>query len=1031
TWGHLPARVEGVIEKRLERLSKDDRRILEVASIEGERFSAEVVAGVPKREGADLIDRLSPLSGIPRLMPAFLEIDSDGKRDHPNKPLFVARERELEWLNGFLEKTLDGNGKVVFIAGGTGRGKTALITEFSRRAIEAHPNMLGAIGNCRAYSGVGDPYLPFREVMGMLTGDLESDWAAGIIPTKQAQRAWNSVPLAVKAFLDHGPHLPGIFVDPKKLMSRALSASDEDASWLQELHVALNRQSERSDSLDQSYLFEQYTNVLRNLAEHRPLLLVLDDMQWIDTASASLLFHLGRRLEGVPILIICAYRPEEVALGRSSIQFNSGQNERHPLDKVLNEFKRQFGDICKDLGQVAFTEDRGFVDAYLDSEPNRLEDRFRKALFSHTAGHPLFTIELLRAMQERGDLIQDNGFWVEQSSLDWKSLPARIEGVIDERLHRLEEELFEILTVASVEGVIFTPQVLARVQGLSDHKLLRQLSRELENRHRLVTEQEGVFVGQNWLARYRFSHVLFQQHIYNNTSEGERRLLHQTIGEILEELYKGHESEIAGQLIHHFSGDRKREQHYAKLAGEHAARQFANHEALVYFSQALELTAEGEYEQRYELLMAREAVYNLFGERDLQKEDLEELRSLVKLLEVDGKEPGFAEVETRWAKYTSHTDYQGTAQFAERAVSLAKSAGKLKVAVEAYLIWSNSSRIQGNHAAAVQQVDEGISIAREIGDLRGEGRLLNILGLITLEQKDPTTAKIIFEQALAIARETGERQNEAPPLNSLGMTAGTEGDYSAAQGYYEQALKIAREIGNRRGESLVLGNLGWVVCVQGDFMSGEAYFNQQRIIAREIGDDQYIETYIAINLCMSTLAQGDHQTALKYAQQGLELASQTGDRSGKAWSLTYLGNTYLEIGKLSNASEAYQAAIDIRNTLKQHNLAMEPLAGLARVSLKRGNISAARKDVGEFLNYLDGGGFLDGTEEPLRVWLTCYRVLQAVQDPRALSILENAHKLLKERASKISDDSMRQKFIENIPYHAEIVKVWQEHIGVK
>ncbi len=208
-----------------------------------------------------------PLSGNPRLMPAFLEIDSDGKRDHPNKPLFVARERELEWLNGFLEKTLDGNGKVVFIAGGTGRGKTALITEFSRRAIEAHPNMLGAIGNCRAYSGVGDPYLPFREVMGKLTGDLESDWAAGIIPTKQAQRAWNSVPLAVKALLDHGPHLPGIFVDPKKLMSRALSASDEDASWLQELHAALNQQSERSDGLDQSYLFEQYTNVLRNLAD--------------------------------------------------------------------------------------------------------------------------------------------------------------------------------------------------------------------------------------------------------------------------------------------------------------------------------------------------------------------------------------------------------------------------------------------------------------------------------------------------------------------------------------------------------------------------------------------------------------------------------------------------------------------------------------------------------------------------------------------------------------------------------------------
>ncbi len=633
-------------------------------------------------------------------------------------------------------------------------------------------------------------------------------------------------------------------------------------------------------------------------------------------------------------------------------------------------------------------------------------------------------------MQERGDLVQDNGFWVDQSSLDWNTLPARIEGVIDERLNRLEEGLFEILTVASVEGVIFTPQVLARVQNISDRQLLRQLSRELENRHRLVKEQEGVFVGQSWLARYRFSHALFQQHIYNNTSEGERRILHQMIGEILEELYKGHEGEIAVQLTHHFAGDRKREKRYARLAGVQAARQFANHEALVYFSQALALTAEDDYEGRYKLLMAREAVYNLLGERDLQKEDLEEIRATVKLLEQGEKGPGWAEVETRWARYSRHTDYHGTVPIAARAVSLAKSEGKLQVAVEAYWIWSNSSRIQGEYAAALQQADEGITIAREIGDLRGEGRLLNAHGLITLSQKDPTAARTFFEQALTIAREIGERQNEAPPLNSLGNAAGSEGDYSAAQSYFEQALKIAREIGNRRGESLVLANLGWVACVQGDFKSGETYFNQQRIIAREL-EDRYLETYTAINLCMSTLAQGDYETALNCAQQGLDLAGQTGDRSGKAWALTYLGNIYVAMGEFSNAAEAYQASFDIRNALSEHDLAMEPLAGLARVSLKRGDISAARKNVAEILNYLDGGGSLDGTEEPLRVWLTCYRVLQAAQDPRAFSILENAHKLLKERASKISDHSMRQKFLENIPYHSEIVKVLQQHQGEK
>ncbi|MFN2235286.1 MAG: ATP-binding protein [Anaerolineales bacterium] len=972
----------------------------------------------------------SSLLDIPKKVPAFLSVDSVGRVDFPEKPPFVARQRELARLARFLDEVLEGTGKVVFVGGGAGRGKSTLITEFSRRAIEKYPNMLTAFGSCHAYSGVGDPYLPFRELMGMLTGDLESHWSAGTISTEHARSAWHAVPLAAEALMEHGPHLPGIFVDPKKLVSRALSASEMDASWIQGLQETLDRQPDRSDGLDQSFLFEQYTNVLRHIASQRPLLLVLDDMQWADTASLGLLFHLGRRLAGRPILVICAYRPEEVALGRSSFQFSSEQTERHPLTKVLSEFKRYFGDVVMDLGQVDSAENRAFVDEFLDQEPNHLGERFRKALITHTAGHPLFTIELLRAMQARGDLVQENGCWVAQTSLDWNTLPARIEGVIDERLSHLPVEYYELLTVASVEGVVFTPQVLARVQDISDHQLMRQLSRELEHRHRLVEEQEGVFVGDSWLGRYRFSNAMFQQYIYNNTSEGERRILHRTIGEILEELYEGYEEEFAVQLVRHFVSDRKREQHYAKLAGQQAARQFANYEALEYLSRALALTAEDEFQERYELLMAREAVYNLLGERDLQKADLEALRSLAGIWEQQGKGPGWAELETRWALYTSHTDHHEAAKFAEKSVFLAKSEDKPNVAVKAYLIWSATSRIQGDYHAAAQQVEEGLKTAREIGDRRGEGLLLNVLGLITLEQRDLIAARYIFEQALAIARQVGERQNEAQLLNNLGNTAGEEGDYSAAQSYYEKALQIAREIGNRRGECLVLGNLGWVAWQQGDVERGESYFAQERMIAQEIGDRD-LEIYIAINLSILTLAQSDFETALEYARQGLDLANETGDRSGKAWALTYLGHIYRVLEKFSNANEAYQESLDIRMALNQPNLAMEPLAGLAMVSLKRGEISAAQKVVNEILGYLDEGGTLDGTEEPMRVWLTCYRVLQTAQDLRASSVLENSYQLLQERARKISDESMSRMFFENIPCHAEIMKAWKDYQSVE
>ena len=158
--------------------------------------------------------------------------------------------------------------------------------------------------------------------------------------------------------------------------------------------------------------------------------MILDDLQWADAASIGLLFHLGRRLDESRILILGAYRPDEVALGRDG--------QRHPLEKALAELKRYQGDVSVDLDRTVVAEGRGFVDAYLDAGPNSLDEAFREALYRRTGGHPLFVVELLQAMRERGALSQDaTGHWAATPALDWNTLPARVEGVIEERVGRL------------------------------------------------------------------------------------------------------------------------------------------------------------------------------------------------------------------------------------------------------------------------------------------------------------------------------------------------------------------------------------------------------------------------------------------------------------------------------------------------------------------------------------------------------------------------------------------------------------------
>ena len=155
----------------------------------------------------------------------------------------------------------------------------------------------------------------------------------------------------------------------------------------------------------------------------------------------------------------------------------------------MSEFKRLYGDVRLDLGRDEKAEQCHFVELLLATEPHCLGAEF-KDLTRHTAGHPLFTVELLRAMQARGDLVRDGaGQWTEGRVLDWKRLPARIEGVIEERVSRLDLELHQILAVASVEGEEFTAQVVARALEMEEDRVLRCLAQELEVRHRLVREQ--------------------------------------------------------------------------------------------------------------------------------------------------------------------------------------------------------------------------------------------------------------------------------------------------------------------------------------------------------------------------------------------------------------------------------------------------------------------------------------------------------------------------------------------------------------
>lgn len=525
-----------------------------------------------------------PVAVTPRKpsTPEFL-IASEEESIDLEEPVFVAREQELEKLGKFLDIVLSGQGQVIFIKGEAGDGKTALLQEFSRRSQKEHNTLIIASGKCNAHTGIGDPYLPFIELLNLLTGDVEAKWTAGVITREHAARLWNLLPLSVKSILNNGTDLINIFVHGEALISRCETFVFEWTDWLTSLKKLVEHKSALpvDPTLQQSNLFEQYTRVLEALAREQPLLLVLDDLQWTDAGSASLLFHLARRIKGSRILILGAFRPAEVALGRSG--------ERHPLESVINELKRDFGDVELEVGK---TGDRQFIDALLNTEPNRLSSEFRDTLFRQTKGHPLFTIELLRGMQEQNLLVKDKeDQWVEGLDLNWNKLPVRVDAVIEERISRLTEKLRDILTLASVEGEEFTVEVIAGLQKAEVRELVHLLSQDLDKRHHLVSAKGVRRLERQRLSLYLFQHILFQRYLYNSLDGVEKTHLHEEVGNILEALYGEQTEEIAVQLARHFqeAGIVEKAVEYLSKAGNKAVRLSANEEAIAHFTKGLDL----------------------------------------------------------------------------------------------------------------------------------------------------------------------------------------------------------------------------------------------------------------------------------------------------------------------------------------------------------------------------------------------------------------------------------------------------------
>jgi DNA-binding SARP family transcriptional activator len=869
---------------------------------------------------------------------------------------FVARQRELAQLEAHLTAALDGRGRVAFVVGDAGSGKTALLTAFARQTMARHGSVVVAGGSCNVYRGAGDPYLPFREVLQLLAGDVEAKRAGGSISAEQARRLWALFPTVLEALVGTGPALVDLFVPGAGLLERAqgFSPLGEDDARLARLERLLEHPARAvppgSPRVD---LFEQVTRVLQQVARRQALLLLLDDLQWADPGTLSLLFHLGRRLDGNRILVLGAYRGDEVAQGRDGAA--------HPLGSVVAELQRDFGEILVDLDQAA---GRPFVEALLNTKPNRLSPVFRERLAHQTGGHALFTVELLRGLEERGDLAQDEqGRWVEARPVDWETLPPRVEAVIAERFARLPVSLQRTLEVASLQGEEFAAEVIARVLSLDDGEVYRRLSGPLSRQHGLVTARSLRRLDGHRLSCYGFRHHLFQRYVYSRLDQIDRASGHEVTGLALEALYGGQAGEIAVELARHFetAGLPAKAAPYLLRAGRRALDLAADAEAQTYFRRglavldALPASADRDHLERDLQLGLGSALYATEGLVSTGK-----IAAYSRAHELSRRLGPSAELwpalHALASASTARGDYARALALSEELLELVQQSGEPAQLALGHFTLGERLFAGGDLLRAREHLEHAILHYERVGDSRQRRFLTDLKGFDLGVNASGWLAMTLWilgypDQALQRSQEALRRARVLDHLLSLvlglyavSQTHHSRGEDRELRAHVEELAALMHEHPVLVGDTWVDVFSGWLEVRDGHVAEGLARMARGKAAWEATGAvfGSIAQSIVFVEACLNAGRPGDALPVLGHAVSVMETA---GLHTDEAELHRLQGELRLARGRAGDADEAeayYRRALEVAEEQQAKSWELRAAMSLACLWHRQGRSDEAR-----------------------------------------------------------------------------------------
>lgn len=853
-------------------------------------------------------------------------------------PSFVGREPEMRRLEGFLKQAIEGSGRVVFITGEPGIGKTSLSDEFLRRVRKQQPALLISRGRCVEQYGTGEAYLPFLDAMGELLQAPGRERIAAILRTYAP--TWCM-------------ELPNAF------------ASSGSLEKLQQETIGATKER----------MMREMGDALGMLATSSPVVLLFEDLHWADPSSVDLLRHLCQRIGTQRMLIAGTFRPEDL------------ERTGHPLKSYKVEM--QAHNLCEEIALGSL--DRDHIADYLDAtfSPNDFPAELTSLIHDKTEGHPLFATNLLQYLGERGDLAKVNGRWTLARPLSEMNLeaPESVRAMISKKIDALSTEERRALQYASVEGTEFLSTVSAKLLGV-DEIDLEELLAQIGKTHRLIeTLGEEELPDGSLTTRYRFAHALYQNFLYGDLVNKRRIALHQQAGEQLVLHYGNRAPQLATQLALHFERGRDfaRAVEYLIHAGDHAAKLYGYAEAEKHYSKALSLVEKLPEELQMETLAT------LYQKRGTVNHALSNFAQaaddLTRMLD-QARAMGSLELQSAalnaltMALFFSHRLDETVAR-AKEALEIAEQAGSEMLRVETTLliglkhlcygelkeakvllddVVTTSRRLnhkpallggvtwraclhffQTEYDLAVEKATEGRKLASELRDGFLMLTALFFIGLSQGNQGKMSASLKTLNEAMDIARRNGDLFWYPRMPNCIGWIYRELQDFDAARRHNEDGIEISRRHHVLEAEANSLINRG-IDCTQaGDHACTDAAFHEVRDIFER---DAWFRWRYNIRLEAATaehwLRQGDFEKAREFVDRLRETATEHEVHKYKAMAHRLMGDISLASEDPAGAAEHFNAALAELKDYPAPLVEWKIHAGAARAKAASGDASGAQ-----------------------------------------------------------------------------------------